>query len=117
MQRDSRTLAARIPHRLHPTLSIRTYNQGSLMRRLMALPVFLALISGCESMNRTVADSRQDRCQRADWAMVGERDGATSGNQTMLSDRYSYICGDMYNDAAYKEGFAKGFARRPKPQS
>ena len=30
----------------------------------------------------------------------------------MLSDRYAYICGDMYKDAAYKEGFAKGFARR-----
>jgi hypothetical protein len=49
--------------------------------------------------------------------MVGERDGATSGNVTLMSDRYAYICGDMYKDAAYKEGFAKGFARRPKPQS
>jgi len=46
---------------------------------------------------------------------VGERDGATTGNQTMLSDRYSYICGDMYDDAAYKAGYSKGFARRPKP--
>ena len=49
--------------------------------------------------------------------MVGERDGATTGNQTMLSDRYAYICGDMYKDAAYKQGFEKGFARRPKPTS
>jgi hypothetical protein len=47
---------------------------------------------------------------------VGERDGATTGNQTMLSDRYAYICGDMYDDAAYKAGFSKGAARRPKPQ-
>ncbi len=87
------------------------------MGRLMALALFLALLSGCDSMNQKVADSRQDRCARANWADVGERDGATSGNATLMSDRYSYICGDMYNDAAYKEGFAKGFARRPKPQS
>ncbi|HKU47500.1 MAG TPA: hypothetical protein VJQ58_11495, partial [Burkholderiales bacterium] len=73
------------------------------------------LVSGCESMNQKVDASRQDRCQRADWAMVGERDGSTSGNQTLLGDRYSYICGDMYDDAAYKAGYAKGFARRPKP--
>jgi hypothetical protein len=58
----------------------------------------------------------QDRCQRADWAMVGERDGATSGNVTLLSDRYAYICGDMYKDAEYKQGFEKGFARRPPSQ-
>lgn len=87
------------------------------MRQVLALAALLSLLSGCDSMNQKVADSRQDRCQRADWAMVGERDGSTSGNQTLLSDRYSYICGDMYNDAAYKEGFAKGFARRPKPAS
>ena len=87
------------------------------MRQLIALAVFLPLVSGCESMNQKVDASRQDRCQAANWAEVGERDGATSGNQTLLSDRYSYICGDMYNDAAYKEGFAKGFARRPKPTS
>jgi uncharacterized protein YceK len=73
------------------------------------------LLSGCESFGNRVDASRQDRCQRADWALVGERDGATSGNVTMLSDRYSYICGDMYNDANYKAGFSKGFARRPKP--
>ena len=87
------------------------------MKRLLALTLFLSLLAGCEAMNQRVADSRQDRCQRANWADVGERDGATSGNVTLMSDRYSYICGDMYNDAAYKEGFAKGFARRPKPQS
>jgi len=87
------------------------------MRRLLALPLFLSLLSGCAAMKADQAATYQDRCQRADWAQVGERDGATSGNQTMLSDRYAYICGDMYKDAAYKEGFAKGFARRPKPQS
>lgn len=84
------------------------------MRLLLAVTA-CALVTGCESMSNKVDASRQDRCQRADWALVGERDGATTGNQTMLSDRYAYICGDMYNDAAYKEGFSKGFARRPKP--
>ena len=85
--------------------------------RLLLVGACAMLVSGCESWNQRVDASRQDRCQRADWAMVGERDGSTSGNVTMLSDRYAYICGDMYNDAAYKEGFSKGFARRPKPQS
>lgn len=84
----------------------------------MRFTIFAAcafLLAGCESFNQKVDASRQDRCQRADWAQVGERDGATTGNQTLLSDRYSYICGDMYNDAEYKAGFSKGFARRPKP--
>jgi hypothetical protein len=84
------------------------------MRLLLAVTA-CALVTGCESMGNKIDASRQDRCQRANWAEVGERDGATTGNQTLLSDRYAYICGDMYNDAAYKEGFSKGFARRPKP--
>ena len=84
------------------------------MRVLIAAACAL-LVTGCESMSNRVDASRQDRCQRANWAEVGERDGATSGNQTLLSDRYSYICGDMYKDAEYKAGFSKGFARRPKP--
>jgi hypothetical protein len=83
--------------------------------RLLLVGACAMLVMGCESMNQKVDASRQDRCQRANWSEVGERDGATSGNQTLMSDRYSYICGDMYNDAAYKAGFSKGFARRPKP--
>jgi uncharacterized protein YceK len=86
------------------------------MRLLLAVAA-CALVTGCESMGSKVDASRQDRCQRADWALVGERDGATTGNVTLLSDRYAYICGDMYDDAAYKAGFSKGFARRPKPAS
>ena len=85
------------------------------MRLVLAVMACALLVAGCESMGNKVDASRQDRCQRANWAEVGERDGATTGNQTLLSDRYAYICGDMYNDAAYKEGFSKGFARRPKP--
>ena len=46
------------------------------------------LVAGCESLSQKVDASRQDRCQRADWAVVGERDGATSGNVTLMSDRY-----------------------------
>jgi len=84
------------------------------MRIVMVIAAGL-LVAGCESFNNKVDASRQDRCQRANWGEVGERDGATTGNQTMLSDRYSYICGDMYDDAAYKAGYSKGFARRPKP--
>ena len=87
------------------------------MRPLIGLALVLPLIAGCESMKANQAATYQDRCQRADWAQVGERDGSTSGNVTLLSDRYAYICGDMYNDAAYKQGFDKGFARRPKPTS
>ena len=83
--------------------------------RVLILAACALLVAGCESMSNRVDASRQDRCQRADWAQVGERDGSTSGNVTLLSDRYSYICGDMYDDAKYKEGFSKGFARRPKP--
>ena len=85
--------------------------------RLMILAACVLALAGCESFGNRVDASRQDRCQKADWALVGERDGATSGNQTLLSDRYSYICGDMYDDAKYKAGFQKGFARRPKPMS
>ena len=87
------------------------------MRTFMGLALVIPFIAGCEAMKANQAATYQDRCQRADWAQVGERDGSTSGNVTLLSDRYSYICGDMYNDAAYKEGFNKGFARRPKPTS
>jgi uncharacterized protein YceK len=87
------------------------------MRLLIALAFAMPLIAGCAAMNEKVDASRQDRCQRADWAMVGERDGATSGNHTLMSDRYAYICGDMFQPGPYKEGFDKGFARRPRPQS
>jgi hypothetical protein len=84
--------------------------------RLLLVGACVVLVSGCESMNQKVGQSRQDRCQRANWSEVGERDGATSGAAAQLSERYAYICGDMYDDAAYKAGFSKGAARRPKPQ-
>ena len=83
--------------------------------RMLLISACALLVAGCESMNQKVDASRQDRCQKANWSQVGERDGATSGNVTLMSDRYSYICGDMYDDGAYKAGFEKGLARRPKP--
>jgi hypothetical protein len=85
--------------------------------RLLIIAGCALLVTGCQSWNERVDASRQDRCQRANWADVGERDGATTGNVTLMSERYAYFCGDMYKDAEYKQGFAKGFARRPKPQS
>ena len=82
------------------------------MRATIALALVL-LVSGCESMSQKVHDSRQDRCARADWALVGERDGF-AGN-AMQAERYAEICGDMFQPGPYREGLQKGLARRPKP--
>ena len=82
------------------------------MRLLLAVGA-CALLAGCDSMSQKVDASRQERCQKADWSMVGERDGVAGS--AMYADRYSNICGDMYDDAAYRQGFSKGSARRPKP--
>ena len=82
------------------------------MRTAITLAVGL-LLAGCESMSQKVDASRQDRCERADWALVGERDG-TAGSP-ILKDRYEYICGDMFKPGPYEEGFQKGRARKPRP--
>ena len=82
----------------------------------MRTPIVVAtmfLLAGCESMNQKVDASHQDRCERADWALVGERDG-TSGSP-LLRDRYEYICGDMFKPGPYEAGFQKGRARKPIP--
>jgi hypothetical protein len=81
------------------------------MRITIVLGVFL--LAGCESMSQRVDASRQDRCERADWVQVGERDGVSGS--PLLADRYEYICGDMFKAAPYKEGFEKGRARKPRP--
>jgi hypothetical protein len=73
------------------------------------LAVFLLALSGCASIDA----SRQDRCARADWAQVGERDGV-EGMRTM-GDRYAHICGDMFRAGPYQEGLKKGLSRRPTP--
>ena len=83
------------------------------MRSLFALLLVVPIVAGCQAMNEKVAASRQDRCERADWKEVGLRDGVT-GTQ-LMQDRYEYICGDLFNAQAYKEGFQLGRARKPAP--
>ena len=84
------------------------------MRTAITVSVVL-LLAGCESMSQKVDASRQDRCERADWALVGERDG-TAGSP-ILKERYEYICGDMFKPGPYEQGFEKGRARKPRPAS
>jgi hypothetical protein len=82
----------------------------------MRTPIIIAavvLAAGCDSMSQKIDASRQDRCARADWAQVGERDGFAG--TPLLADRYEYVCGDMFQPEPYKEGFAKGRARKPRP--
>ena len=83
------------------------------MRVLLVIAASAAFVSGCESFNQKVDASRQDRCQRANWAEVGERDGMSGS--PLLADRYEHICGDMFQAGPYKEGFDKGRARKPRP--
>ena len=81
------------------------------MRQLIVLALFVPLVSACESMNEKIAASRQDRCERADWKEVGLRDGV--GGTRLMADRYEYICGELFNPQAYKEGFQQGLAKKP----
>lgn len=81
------------------------------MRRLFLFTAVMAL-AGCEAMGNKVDASRQDRCQRADWAQVGERDGVEGAS---MGERYAHICGDMFQPGPYREGLQKGMARRPRP--
>jgi hypothetical protein len=83
------------------------------MRVVTSLAVCAALGAGCTAMEEKVAASRQDRCQRADWILVGERDGVEGVMNG--ADRYQYICGDLFQPGPYKEGLQKGSARRPRP--
>lgn len=82
------------------------------MRTLIGISAFF-LLAGCESMNQRIDASRQDRCERADWALVGERDGLSGS--PLLADRYEYICGDMFKPEPYRQGFQKGRERKPRP--
>jgi hypothetical protein len=64
-------------------------------------------------MNEKVAASRQDRCERADWKMVGQRDGM-EGAQTQ-AERYQSICGELFQPAPYQQGLKEGLAKRGRP--
>jgi hypothetical protein len=83
--------------------------------RTPAVIAAIVLIAGCESMSQKIDASRQDRCERADWALVGERDGASAS--PLLADRYEYVCGEMFKPEAYQAGFQKGRMRKPAPAS
>ena len=83
------------------------------MRAVFALALCAPLVSACQGMSDKVAASRQDRCERADWKLVGQRDGV-EGIST-AADRYQYICGELFQPDPYKEGLRDGLARRPRP--
>jgi hypothetical protein len=80
--------------------------------RVLLMTACAVLVAGCEAMGDKIDASRQDRCARADWAQVGERDGVEGANQ---GDRYAHICGDMFQPDPYRQGLQKGAARRPRP--
>jgi hypothetical protein len=81
--------------------------------RLVLTLTACALVTGCESMSNRIDESRQERCHKADWAQVGERDGVEGA--TMMTERYAKICGDLFQPGPYREGLQKGMARRPRP--
>lgn len=83
------------------------------MRSVLLIAACALLVSGCESMNQKIDASRQDRCQRANWSDVGQRDGIE--NAQGMAERYAHICGDMFQPDPYKEGYQKGNARRARP--
>jgi hypothetical protein len=84
-----------------------------MKKSLITVAVCLPLVTGCAGLNEKIDASRQDRCQRADWALVGERDGVEG--VTTQAERYQYICGELFQPGPYKEGLQKGLARRPRP--
>ena len=48
-----------------------------------------------------------------DWRAIGERDGRiNAGSQ---AERYASRCGVTVDTAAYQDGYADGFSRRPIP--
>ena len=81
--------------------------------RLLLVTACAVLATGCESFSNRVDASRQDRCQRADWAQIGERDGVEGANT--MAERYAHICGELFQPGPYQEGLRKGAARRPRP--
>ena len=71
------------------------------------------LVSGCAGLNEKIDASRQDRCERADWLLVGQRDGVEG--VTTQAERYQYICGELFKPEPYREGLRDGLSRRPRP--
>ena len=80
---------------------------------IIAAGACLPLVAGCAGFNEKIDASRQDRCERADWKLVGQRDGVEgAANQ---AERYQYICGELFKPEPYREGLREGLARRPRP--
>src|SRR5262249_18572906 len=91
---------------------IRPPAEAAVVMRLVLIAACSMFVAGCASMNEKISASRQDRCERADWALVGERDGVEGVEQ---SARYAHICGELFQPDVYKTANQKGFARRPRP--
>ena len=75
----------------------------------MRTPTVIAailLLAGCESMSQKVDASRQDRCERADWALVGERDGASGS--PLLAIVTSTSAARCSRPSRTRQGFQKG---------
>lgn len=83
------------------------------MRVLVALAVCVPLLMACESFVNKMDQSRADKCGVVDWAKIGERDGF-DGYVNMV-ERYTNVCGELFQPGPYKEGFSKGAARKPRP--
>jgi hypothetical protein len=83
------------------------------MRVLLAALLGTTFLGACAAMDEKIDVSRQDRCARANWSDVGQRDGIEAAHG--MADRYAHICGDMFQPEPYQEGYAKGNARRARP--
>ena len=83
------------------------------MRFLLVVAASVPFLAACEAMNQKVETSQQDRCQRANWALVGERDGRDG--YSGMAQRYDHICGPLFNKEVYQEALKKGLAQRPTP--
>ena len=83
------------------------------MRALMVAVLAAPLLGACAGMNEKIDASRQDRCQRADWKLVGQRDGVEGA--TTQAERYQHICAELFQAAPYNEGLKEGLAKRARP--
>jgi hypothetical protein len=73
------------------------------MRRFCAV-MLLMVASGCAGIG--ASDCAADPFQ------LGERDGVLGANEV---DRHAARCGATFDAGRYREGYAEGFSRRPKP--
>lgn len=72
--------------------------------RLFPAVMLLMLASGCAGMG--ASDCAADPFQ------LGERDGVLGSNEV---ERHAARCGATFDAGRYREGYAEGFSRRPRP--